>query len=279
MRRLDERFAGFAEAAVRKAEAMRDNPLGFTIAAAFAGAYVGAGILLIFSVGQPLDPAWRPLVMGASFGIALTLVVFAGSELFTGHTLTMTIGRLDGKTLLLAWVWTWLGNLLGACALAGLFVLGGGKILAPGATLLAEVATAEAESGPLALLARGDALQLAGVPRGLDGGAEHERRRPLHPDLLVPVRLHRLWLRALGGRHDDFRDRPVVGRRPGARARRHSAQSLLGESRQHDRRGARARRRLCRDRRKAGARGGGRSSRDRFERCGTFGLPGPSPAC
>lgn len=159
MRGIHETFTSLARSAVRKAEAMRTNPLGFTIAAAFAGAYVGAGILLILSVGQPLEPSLRPLVMGASFGIALTLVVFAGSELFTGHTLTMTIGRLDGRidgtTLLLAWVWTWLGNLLGACVLAGLFVLGGSKILAPGATLLAEVATAKAESGPLALLARG----------------------------------------------------------------------------------------------------------------------------
>ena len=30
--------------------------------------------------------------MGACFGIALTLVVFAGSDLFTGHTMFMTVG-------------------------------------------------------------------------------------------------------------------------------------------------------------------------------------------
>lgn len=106
MRELAETYARFAEAAACKAALLRDNPLSFALAAAFAGACVGAGILLIFSVGQPLDPAWRPLVMGASFGIALTLVVFAGAELFTGHTLSMTVGRLEGRvdtpTLLLA---------------------------------------------------------------------------------------------------------------------------------------------------------------------------------
>ncbi len=158
MRSLDETFASFADAAERKARAMRENPLGFTIAAAFAGAYVGAGILLIFSVGEPLDPALRPLVMGTSFGIALTLVVFAGSELFTGHTLSMTIGllrrRIDGSTLALAFGWTWIGNLSGAIVLAALFVLGGSRILAPAASLLREVALYKAESGALALLAR-----------------------------------------------------------------------------------------------------------------------------
>ena len=32
--------------------------------------------------------------MGASFGIALALVIFAGSELFTGNNMVMAIGSL-----------------------------------------------------------------------------------------------------------------------------------------------------------------------------------------
>ena len=84
----------FAAVAERKAAMIRSHPLPFFVSAMMAGAYVGLGIILIFSVGATLDPAWRRLVMGASFGIALTLVIFAGSELFTGHTMFMTIGRL-----------------------------------------------------------------------------------------------------------------------------------------------------------------------------------------
>lgn len=57
-----------------------------------AGAYVGLGIILIFTLGNLLDPSVRPLVMGATFGIALTLVIIAGSELFTGHTMFLTFG-------------------------------------------------------------------------------------------------------------------------------------------------------------------------------------------
>lgn len=75
----------FADLAASKVQAMRSNLAGFLIASAMAGAYVGIGILLIFTIGQTIDPSVRSLAMGASFGVALTLVVFAGSELFTGH--------------------------------------------------------------------------------------------------------------------------------------------------------------------------------------------------
>ncbi len=50
------------------------------------------GLSVIFTLGNLLDPSVRPLVMGATFGIALTLVIIAGSELFTGHTMFLTFG-------------------------------------------------------------------------------------------------------------------------------------------------------------------------------------------
>lgn len=67
---------------------MNNNLLRYMVSAMLAGAYVGIGIVLIFKLGAPLAAAGSPfqsLVMGAAFGIALTLVVFAGSELFTGN--------------------------------------------------------------------------------------------------------------------------------------------------------------------------------------------------
>ena len=35
--------------------------------------------------------------MGISFGVALSLVVMAGSDLFTGNNMVMTIGSLEKK--------------------------------------------------------------------------------------------------------------------------------------------------------------------------------------
>src|SRR5437762_6519031 len=87
----------FATVATSKAAFLRSSPVGFWISSMMAGAYVGLGIILIFCVGSNVDPSIRPVVMGASFGIALTLVIFAGSDLFTGHTMFMTFGWLRGR--------------------------------------------------------------------------------------------------------------------------------------------------------------------------------------
>ncbi len=83
--------------AARIARLSANNPLGFWVSSAMAGAYVGLGIILIFTLGNLLDPSVRPLVMGATFGIALTLVIIAGSELFTGHTMFLTFGGKSGQ--------------------------------------------------------------------------------------------------------------------------------------------------------------------------------------
>src|ERR1700694_6022502 len=90
----------FATVAAKKAQDLPRSPGGFWISSMLAGAYVGLGIILIFSVGSDVDPAYRALVMGAAFGIALTLVIFAGSDLFTGHTMFMSLGVLRRRVRL-----------------------------------------------------------------------------------------------------------------------------------------------------------------------------------
>lgn len=129
----------FADMARKKVNLLKDNPLSFYIGALMAGAYVGMGILLIFTLGGSVDPSIRPLVMGTTFGIALILVVFAGSELFTGHTMYMTLGWLRGvigsNDLFKAWGASWLGNLAGAALLALLFAAGWGVPCSPPAPI------------------------------------------------------------------------------------------------------------------------------------------------
>ena len=142
---LTETVSEFAVLARTKSETLRENPVGFFIASMMAGAYVGIGILLILSVGETIDPSLRSLVMGCSFGIALTLVVFAGAELFTGHAMYMTLGLLVGVTslrdLARSWGTTWVGNLMGCVVLALLFAAGGGgAVLQDGASLLHAIA-------------------------------------------------------------------------------------------------------------------------------------------
>lgn len=153
----------FAKTAVAKAAFLKSSPVGFTISAMMAGAYVGLGIILIFCIGNAVDPSLRPVVMGASFGIALTLVIFAGSDLFTGHTMFTTHGWLQGRIglrqLAACWGGSWAGNLLGCLILAALFVAGGGgpAVLGLGgkAPLLVSVAAAKMNAPALELVARG----------------------------------------------------------------------------------------------------------------------------
>ncbi|MFY0681645.1 MAG: formate/nitrite transporter family protein [Thalassovita sp.] len=151
---------GFAELAQKKSASLRSDPVAFVILALKAGAFVGAGILLIFSVGQGVEAPVRPIVMGASFGIALTLVVFAGGELFTGHTMYMTHGLLTRSTALgdvaRCWLASWLGNLLGAIGLACVFIAGGGgQVLGAGEdALLYKVAVKKMHSSEVELFAK-----------------------------------------------------------------------------------------------------------------------------
>src|SRR5438067_1161566 len=152
----------FAKTAVAKSEFLQHSPLGFTISSMMAGAYVGLGIILIFCVGNAVDPGIRTVVMGASFGIALTLVIFAGSDLFTGHTMFMTHGWLQGRTspreLGACWSFSWAGNLVGCALLAALFVAGGGGPallgLAGKSPLIINVAAAKMNAPALELVAR-----------------------------------------------------------------------------------------------------------------------------
>ncbi|WP_170075412.1 formate/nitrite transporter family protein [Paraclostridium dentum] len=116
-------------AAKNKVNLLNSSRLKYIVSSAFAGLYVGIGILLIFTIGGLLTSANSPmtkLMMGVSFAIALSLVVMTGSELFTGNNMVMTAGTLNKgtstKDLLRVWAYSFVGNLLGSLLVAGLFV-------------------------------------------------------------------------------------------------------------------------------------------------------------
>jgi nitrite transporter NirC len=74
----------YARLAVEKRQSVRQLPGRFLVSAMMAAAYVGLAMILIYTLGTEAAPEYRHLIMGASFGVGLTLVVFAGAELFTG---------------------------------------------------------------------------------------------------------------------------------------------------------------------------------------------------
>lgn len=104
----------------------------YLAASALAGAYVGVAVVLLASVAGPFVAANAPagkLVQGAVFGVALTLVVFAGAELFTGNVMYMLQGlsaRAIGLGGLMAvWVASLVGNLIGSIGFAAMVHAGG----------------------------------------------------------------------------------------------------------------------------------------------------------
>lgn len=121
-----EAYSALMKAAKVKIDFLKENPMGYFLASMLAGVFVGLGILLIFTIGGLLQgQGAAKIVMGASFGIALSLVIMAGAELFTGNNLVMMAGFLGksvkGADVLKIWIFSFIGNWVGSIVLAALF--------------------------------------------------------------------------------------------------------------------------------------------------------------
>ncbi|WP_315111816.1 formate/nitrite transporter family protein [Clostridium intestinale] len=118
---FSEEINKVAQAAKAKSNLLKSGKVKYLLSSMLAGLYVGLGIMLIFSIGGILASAESPftkIVMGLSFGVALSLVIMAGSELFTGNNFIMMIGSLKKTVTLLdtikIWIFSFVGNLLGS---------------------------------------------------------------------------------------------------------------------------------------------------------------------
>ncbi|NIA57328.1 nitrite transporter NirC [Massilia sp. TW-1] len=154
---FDATIDQLADAGIQKAQLARTRPLSFLIGSAMAGAYVGFGAILMFTVGAHADPAWARILMGSVFALGLILITFAGGHLFTGYTMQMALAWLCRKTsgaeVLAALARCWCGNLVGAALLAVILKLaGGGVLLTDGADLFYKTAAAKANAPALSLM-------------------------------------------------------------------------------------------------------------------------------
>lgn len=125
-----------AAVSLKKATAMKHSLTGFLTLSVMAGFYIGFGVILAFIAAAPvaaINPGIGKIVAGATFGVALSLVIFAGAELFTGYNLLIFKGTLRGTVTLgdsmLGWFWTYVGNLGGSMLFALMIIVSG--IFAP----------------------------------------------------------------------------------------------------------------------------------------------------
>lgn len=146
----------------KKVAYMDKNPIGYLILSVLAGIYVGFGITLIFNVGAPFAMAGSvatKLVMGVSFGVALTLVIFAGSELFTGNNMFGVVGALSneikwskvGKIFTLSLI----GNFVGSLFIAYLVTQSGSVSGEAQQALIQKVAAAKMNKSAMELFLLG----------------------------------------------------------------------------------------------------------------------------
>lgn len=127
-----ETLEAMGTASINKVKLLRSSVGKYLVASMWAGFFVGIGIVLIMVVGSSAAAAnstYTKVFMGLAFGIALSLVIMVGSELFTGNNMIMVAGALDKKVTWkdagAIWLYSYIGNFIGSFLVGGLFVYTG----------------------------------------------------------------------------------------------------------------------------------------------------------
>jgi nitrite transporter len=157
-----------AEAAEGKIEDLR-HPGRYLVSSMLAGSFIGVAVVLLLEATGPLNAVtspWTKLVQGLVFGVALTMVVFAGAELTTGNMMTMVqhlfVRRRGLGVAIGVILGSFVGNLLGSFVFAWIVHAGGVLAIgatpghaAPGAALLASLIKTKTAESAGALFFRG----------------------------------------------------------------------------------------------------------------------------
>ena len=125
---FQDEFNAVCNAGKSKVNLLKNNPLGYFVASIVAGIFIAFGGIIMCTAGGALSGLQSAkLVAAMVFAVALSLVVMAGAELFTGNNMVMTAASLNktvscGETIKL-WVICYLGNWVGSLLAAFLFHL------------------------------------------------------------------------------------------------------------------------------------------------------------
>ena len=116
-----------SNAAESKVQLLKNSKGKYFLSSFMAGMFIGLGILLTFTVGGVSSGLpTNKILMGVSFGIALSLVVVFGTELFTGNNMIGVTGMLNKaitfKDMIFMWIAAYIGNVVGSVVLAIIYV-------------------------------------------------------------------------------------------------------------------------------------------------------------
>ena len=152
-----QEFNAVTTAARSKTDLLQARPWAYLLASILAGAFIGFGVILSTTAAVLTESSGLSrLASGLTFAGGLSLVVFAGAELFTGNHFVVGSGILAGRISLTEGLKVlgvcMLGNWLGAILLSVLFAATG---LADGAAgFIANSAQAKMSLPIIALITR-----------------------------------------------------------------------------------------------------------------------------
>ena len=120
------------DSCLTKERLFADNPGRYLVSSGIAGMYIAFGAFASMMCGSLccgiVGPASK-LAMAFAFASALSFIVVAGGELFTGNNLVLGLGSMTGNLkwsrCICMWSVCWVGNLIGALATVAIFVLSG----------------------------------------------------------------------------------------------------------------------------------------------------------
>ena len=123
-----DEFKAVCNSGLAKLTLLDNNPLGYFFSAMLAGIFVAIGAFTCFAAATPLNTNDSPItkiIMSVTFAVALSLVIAAGSELFTGNCFVLSAASFN-KTI--SWggnlrvsLMGYLGNFIGAIIAVALF--------------------------------------------------------------------------------------------------------------------------------------------------------------
>lgn len=154
-------FMVCCKAAEGKLGFLKKNPLGYFVSSMLAGMFVAFGGMVstvMSALAADAGCTVPKLIAALLFSSALSLVVAAGSELFTGNNMVMAAGALEKRVswgdVALVWLVCWLGNLAGSVLTVVLYQLSGA--IAPlHAAAFAATALTKVSYPPVQMVIRG----------------------------------------------------------------------------------------------------------------------------
>ena len=98
---FSQEFEAVVTAARGKSDLLKNRPWAYLLASILAGAFIAFGVILSNTAASlSVNTGLSRIVSGLTFAGGLSLVVFAGAELFTGNHFTIGSGMLAGRVSL-----------------------------------------------------------------------------------------------------------------------------------------------------------------------------------